>query len=106
MIRGPIVVKSGEDVLLNATLALAIAKQKFAIILDVLSEEFPVHFDLDITAKSSPSTRTLSAPSSTRTFQELMNEIDALAPVDAFSEMPESDSTSPDPLLDSTELAQ
>lgn len=87
MVRGPVVVKSGEETLMSATLALAIAKQKFAIILDVLSEELPAHFDLDIRAKSTPSNKKVTAPTNTQPFQNLTREIEALTPPDsAFTE--------------------
>ncbi len=87
MVRGPVVVKSGEEILMNATLALAIAKEKFAIILDVLSEELPAHFDLDIRAKATPSNKKVTAPTSTQPFQNLTREIEALKPTDsAFTE--------------------
>ncbi len=87
MVRGPVVVKSGEETLMNATLALAIAKEKFAIILDVLSEQLPAHFDLDIRAKLTPSNKKVTVPTNTKSFSELTKEIEALTPTDsAFTE--------------------
>jgi hypothetical protein len=83
MVRGPIVVKSGEETLMSATLALAIAKERFAMILDVLSAEFPAHFDLDIMAKRTPSNKSVTAPQRTKAFSDLTREIEALTPVDA-----------------------
>ncbi len=91
MVRGPVVVKSGEETLMNATLALAIAKERLAIIFDVLSESLPAHLDLDITAKSTPSSKKLTPPISNKTLQDLMGEIDALSPSEVFSEMPEGE---------------
>jgi hypothetical protein len=83
MVRGPVSVKSGEETLMNATLALAIAKEKFAIVLDVISEELPVHFDLDIRAKSTPSNKKVTAPTNAQSFQSLTREIEALTPADS-----------------------
>lgn len=91
MVAGPVVVKSGEETLMDATLALAIAKERLAIILDVLSESMPAHLDLDISAKSTPSSKTLTSPISNKTLQDLMSEIDALSPAQTFSEVPEND---------------
>lgn len=91
MVAGPISVKASGETIFSANVAMTIAREQFALIVDVLSESLPAHFDLDLTAKSSPSTRTLSAPSSTRTLQDLMKEIEALSPAQAFSEIPESD---------------
>lgn len=85
MVAGPVVVKSGEETILNAKLALQIAKQKFAIILDILSQDFPAHFDLDISAKSTPSTKQVVVPTSSKSFQDLMTEISALTPADPTS---------------------
>ncbi len=92
MVRGPVVVKSGEETLMDATLALAITKERFAIILDLLSESLPAHLDIDISAKSTPSSKTLTKPTSTKTLQDLMSEIDAISPLEAFSEVPMDES--------------
>ncbi len=81
MVQWPILIKSGTDTILNATLALAVMKERFAIILDVISESIPVHFDLDITAKSTPSDKKIDTPKSKSSLQSLMNEIEALTPV-------------------------
>ncbi len=95
MVVGPVVVKSGEETIFNANLALQIAKQKFAIILDVLSEAFPAHFDLDISGKSTPSTKRVVAPTSSKSFQDLMTEISELTPADpSFSDLPSESSLS------------
>ncbi len=93
MIRGPIVVKSQEEILMNATLALQVAKQKFALILDVISEEFPAHFDLDISGKSTPSNKKVTAPATSQPFQNLLKEMDAVSsPESAFIETGTEDS--------------
>ena len=82
MVRGPLVVKSGDETLMSADLALAIAKERFAIILDVLSEELPAHFDLDIRAKRTPSSQSVTAPTSTQSFSSLTQEIESLSTLD------------------------
>ncbi len=108
MVAGPISVKASGETIFSANVAMTIAREQFALIVDVLSESLPAHFDLDLTAKSSPSTRTLSAPSSTRTLQDLMKEIEALSPAQAFSEIPESDGApiGTPSLIDSTWISQ
>jgi hypothetical protein len=93
MVAGPIVVKVSDETVFSANVAMTFARERFALILDILSESLPAHFDLDIRAKSTPSTRTLSAPSSTQTLQDLMKEIEALSPSQVFSELPETDIT-------------
>ena len=96
MIRGPLVVKSGEETLIDASLALAMAKERFAIILDVLSEELPAHFDLDIRAKSTPSNQSVVAPQSTQSFSSLTQEIEALTPSEStFTESNPDDTSAP-----------
>jgi hypothetical protein len=77
---------------MNADLALAIAKGRFALILDVLSVDFPVHFDLDIRAKTTPSNQSVTPPSSTQSFQSLIKEIEALNPSQGFTEVSQSES--------------
>lgn len=64
------------------------AREKFAMILDIISDATPAHFDIDITAKSSPSDKKVSAPVNVKSLQELIKEIEALAPVvPEFSEV-------------------
>lgn len=76
MIKWPVIIKSGKETLVSANLALEIAREKFGIILDVLSEQFPVHFDLMIAWKSTPSNKKVEAPKNTKSFQDLINEIE------------------------------
>lgn len=78
MIRGPITVKNGESVLASVNVGLEIAREKFALIVDLISEEMPAHFDLSITAKTTPSTKEVVLPTSTKSFQDMITEIDAL----------------------------
>lgn len=80
MIRGPITVKAGEETLFSANLALEVAREKFAMILDVISDGMPAHFELDVSAKATPSDKQVTIPTSTRSLQELIKEIDALSP--------------------------
>ncbi len=80
MIRGPITVKVGEETLFSADLALQVAKEKFAMILDVIAEGMPAHFELDISAKTTPSNKKITVPTSTKSLQELTKEIQALSP--------------------------
>lgn len=87
MIRGPILLKAGEETLFSANFALEVAREKFAMILDVISDVTPAHIDMDITAKSTPSDKKVSAPNSTKSLQDLIKEIDALNPVPEFSEV-------------------
>lgn len=96
MIRGPVTVKVGEETLFSADLALEVAKEKFAIILDVIAEGMPAHFELDVSAKMTPSNKKITIPTSTKSLQDLTKEIQALSPV---SEM-ESGET--DGLIDSS----
>lgn len=91
MVRGPVVIKSGTEVLMDATLALQMVREKFALIIDVLSESLPAHLDLDISAKSTPSDKRLTPPTGNKTLQDLMGEINALTPSQSFSEVPTSD---------------
>ncbi|MBC7498403.1 hypothetical protein H7170_02055 [Candidatus Gracilibacteria bacterium] len=91
MVAGPVSVKASGETIFSANVAMAVAREQFALIVDVLSESLPAHFDLDISVKSSPLTQILSPPVSTRTLQDLMKEIEALSPAQSFSEVPESD---------------
>lgn len=86
MIHGPILLKAGEETLFSANLALEVAREKFAMILDVISEATPAKITIDITAKSIPSDKRVTAPNSTKSLQDLIKEIDALNPVPEFSE--------------------
>ncbi len=82
MIMGPLVVKSGEETLVSANLGLEIAREKFAFLIDVLSADFPAHFDLTIGAKSEKSSKSVTIPTVTKSFQEFINEIEALTPAE------------------------
>jgi hypothetical protein len=82
MIRGPILIKSGQETLVSANLALEVAREKLAIILDVLSEQFPVHFDLMISGKATPSNTKVTVPANTKSLQDLIKEIEALTPAE------------------------
>lgn len=89
MIKGPVLVKSGDETILSADLALEVAREKLAFIIDILSEQFPVHLDMAITGKSTPSDKKVVSPASTKGLQDLIKEIDALMPPE--SEFPISD---------------
>ncbi len=82
MIRGPVLIKAGPETLVSANVALEVAKEKIAMILDVISEQFPIHFDIAITGKSTPSSTRVSKPPNTKSFQLLIKEIEALNPVE------------------------
>ncbi|NRH20938.1 hypothetical protein HOO68_02755 [Candidatus Gracilibacteria bacterium] len=88
MIRGPILLKAGEETLFSANFGLEIAPEKFAMMLDVISDMTPAHIDLDITAKASSSDKKIVAPSNIKSLQDLIKEIEALTPaVPEFSEV-------------------
>ncbi len=91
MVRWPILVVAQWETLFSAELALAMERSRFAMIIDVISDSFPAHFDLDIRAKSTPSTQSLTAPKNTKYFQDLLKEIEALNPVPTFSDESQSD---------------
>ncbi len=78
MIRGPVVVKSGDETLVSANLELELASEKLSFIIDVLSEQFPVHFDMMITWKTTPSDKSVTLPSNTKSLQDFIKEIDSL----------------------------
>lgn len=86
MIRGPVIVKSGEESIFSANLGLTIAREKLAIILDVLSQSMPIHFELDISAKANPSKKQVMAPVSSGYLQDLINEIDKTESTQSFSD--------------------
>lgn len=89
MIKGPVVVKSGNETIFSADLTLEVAREKLAFIIDIISEQFPVHLDMAITGKSTPSDKKIIPPVSTKGLQDLIKEIDALMPPE--SEFPISD---------------
>ena len=82
MIMGPLVVKSGEETLVSANLGLEFAREKFAFLIDVLSADFPAHFDISIGAKSEKSSKSVTIPTVTKSFQEFIDEIEALTPAE------------------------
>jgi hypothetical protein len=82
MVKWPITIKSGQETIVSANIALEIAREKFGLILDVLSEQFPVHFDLMISWKSTPSDKKVVIPTSTKSLQDFANEIGALSPIE------------------------
>lgn len=103
MIRGPVILKVGEEILFSANLGLEVAREKFAMILDVISDTTPAHFDMVIAAKSTPSNRKVIAPMSELLFQDFIKEMDATEVAPDFSVAspgltdtppPESDMTS------------
>jgi hypothetical protein len=118
MIRGPIVIKNAESVLASANVGLEIAREKFALIVDLISEEMPAHFDLSITAKSTPSAKQVTLPTNAKSFQEMIKEIDALttevmpsnldyteqAPDTTGSQMMNTESTDVDSLLNTNNV--
>lgn len=106
MIRGPITVKAGEEILFSANLGLEVAREKFAMILDVISEGMPAHFELDVSAKTTPSDKKVTIPTSTRLFQDLTKEIEALSP-SSIEDSGEFDiPANTDTSSDSTEVSQ
>jgi hypothetical protein len=90
MIMGPLVVKSGEETLVSANIGLEIAREKFAFLIDVLSADFPAHFDLSIGAKSEKSSKSVTIPTVTKSFQDFINEIEALTPAEPLIDEPSS----------------
>lgn len=101
MIQGPVVVKSVEETIFSANLGLAIAREKFAIILDVISDTMPAHFELDISAKATPSEKKVPVPESSKYLQDLINEINSIeSPV---IPMDEADTNiAPESIIDSS----
>jgi hypothetical protein len=85
MVKWPVTIKAGQETLVSANIALEVAREKFGLIIDVLSEQFPVHFDVMISWKTTPSDKKIVAPSSTKSLQDFANEIEALSPTEDVS---------------------
>lgn len=79
-IKWPVLLKNGTEVLASMNLGLEIAREKFAIIVDLVSEDMPAHFDMMVTAKTTPSTKKVIIPQSSKSFQDMIDEINALVP--------------------------
>lgn len=101
MIQGPVVVKSAEQTIFSANLGLAIAREKFAVILDVISDTMPAHFEFDISAKSTPSEKKVTIPVSSKYLQDLINEINSIET--SLIPMDETDTNiTPDSIIDTS----
>lgn len=79
MMRGPVTIKQEGSLLAQANLGLEMAKEKFAIIVDVLNDELPVHAEMTVSAKTNSSSKKVSAPESKYSFSEFMAELEALS---------------------------
>ena len=71
--------------------------------MDVISEQFPVHFDLMISAKSTPSNKKVTVPTNTKSLQDLIKEIESLSPPE--TDFPVSDMDIESSLEDATETS-
>lgn len=88
MIKGPVTVKYGEETL-SASIGFQIQKEIFAFLFDMTYQGMPVHFDLMSRAKVTPGIKDVIAPTNVKSFQELINAINATTPT-----LPEIDQTS------------
>lgn len=80
MLRGPLQVKSSDQVLLDATVGLQVEPNKFGFVLDTKYSEMLVHFDLMSSANTTESKETITIPNATKSFQDLVNAINAANP--------------------------
>ncbi len=87
MISGPVLAKMWEETVFSANVGLEVAREKFAMILDTTSETSPIHFSIDVTAKSTPSDKKVTLPTNTKSIQDLYKEINALSPSPEFSDV-------------------
>ncbi len=106
MIRGPVTVKTGEESLFSADLGLEIAREKFAMILDVITEGMPAHFEIDVSAKTTPSNKKVIVPTSTQSIQDMIKEIDSLSPSPEFDSGDLGDSVDTNSSNEDVEISQ
>ena len=91
MLRGPLLVKSGDAILTSANVWLTVTKEEFSLIVDVASPEDPKvrsRGEIRITGKRDPWSGTITIPKNTKKFKDFADEISALSPKeDPFTEM-------------------
>jgi hypothetical protein len=90
MISGPLIVKSGDETLISADVTLKATKDQFMLSLDVASPEDPKIRSrgmIDITAKRESGSEKISAPDTTKNFQEFADALSALSPKETFDEV-------------------
>lgn len=99
LLQGPLVVKSGEDPSISADIGLRLTPERFSLAVDMVipgteaesgsTDTTPkAHFDADIIAKRSDFSGKVTAPSSSKSFREFIDALDALAPAEGFTETP------------------
>ena len=104
MLRGPLVIKSGDTETISVDIGLRATPERFSLSLDTMipgtetesgSLDSPkAHFDADIVAKRSGFSGKIGAPSPTKPLREFVEALDALAPAGEFLE-----ETGSDPLI-------
>jgi hypothetical protein len=72
LISGPLEVNVGTGTLFSATLGLAMARERFAVVFDTIIQEMPVHLDLDIVARHDSRIPALQAPVDPRRYSDLL----------------------------------
>ncbi len=92
MLRGPMLVKSGDATLISADIGLIAKKEEFTLIVDVANPDdakVKSHGEISITARRAPWSGTINIPKDTKKFKDFASEISALSPKeDPFIEQP------------------
>lgn len=94
MIRGPIVVKSGNTESFKADMGLRVTPERFSLALDMAiptgesgtADAPKAHFEADIIAKRSDFSGKIKVPSDVKPFKEFIDAITALTPTESFVE--------------------
>ena len=83
MIRGPLQIEAGGSKVFDATLGLRLIPERVSVNLDIAApgtSEMTTHFESDITARTSSWNGSVEAPTNTKPFKSLMDELDAVVP--------------------------
>ena len=97
MMKGPVILRSGNTEMFTADLGLRATPERFSLIVDTAlptdnstsntgSSVPKAHFDADIIAKRSGFSGKISAPTQTKPFKEFIDALDAIAPTESFQE--------------------
>jgi hypothetical protein len=93
MIRGPFVLRVGEEEVMRATVGLIVESERFRLALDIpqgSGSTDMMHGELGWTMKRSDFSGKIKAPTSTKPLRELFAELEKIAP-EQFVEEPQMD---------------
>lgn len=97
MLHGPLLLKSGDEVVIEATVGLILNKEKIHLVLDVPNPDMPdisSHAEIHVEGKKEKWSGNIEIPKESTPFSELSEALRAIAPVDTWSEETEIDDES------------